>query len=897
MSSDKIKEFFQNNVVREKNSQLFSSAESGPQIYQDGRTYFHYKADVSRFIDSRWNYFWTKARGETWINSASSALSTNSTGNSLDEGRFESGKAKYNKNGMWALVDASRFPSSYDQSSTQQKTRAVMYDISPDGTLLPIADAKSFSGTNLSNFNNSSSNLLSALNNSRKRRKSGSSSKVQIKKQKQRPRPSRVSSKTAPSDKSYGVARSKPTVNTDNFTQMVTRKKAYVPEELNDYINPETEEWSIKMWPDLNNPPGNVVMQADITHSAPQMKFEGPDNLIVYNELGYRMSKASHGISSGSYYFEAEILKPIKPNGNLRIGYAQISADLQAPCGYDHFSYSMRISPPTRFHGSVGHMYGESLQEGDTLGCLIHLPDKLDPDMESDLEARLWDARYAYKTFDYKQPKNIKPPLLEGNENGGNSEITSLEQLNIPPLHVIKDSELVYFKNGKCLGVAFSGLFLGKYYPAISSYMGGKARVIFGSPNDLFKYPPPQKWKGQIVHAMGELSCPLPEDAEQTSVKNQEDSSIKKISLVGEHKDEAIFKEPAPKGAASNESIERELLNEEVAHLEKPKKDTLNSAEPSQETLAEEPVNKEGLSGTNISRDSLNLEPTNTETDSIENKTVENIDEKSDIHNLAKKENVMEKNNDMELIDLKKITEENGIHEESLTFKKKPDNEVKKNEFLNNERSNEKTLLKKQSTTISRLVDVDNATKESFEKEAKKEMLNEIDTSNKKHADSAEKAEELIPMEIHAEIHKKGISEEQEPNKESSEMAVDGVESDNDKGKKPEPTENKQEPSIQDEGENRIETGTILVGGGEENRLRGLLENEKDNRSADIHKEDKETEQGRIEEENEQKEKTVTMETKDPIDSSSGVKHSIEWGGVKVTNLSTQYDKKETEDL
>ena len=132
--------------VENSNNNQFTSVERGPQECEDGRTYFHYKADVARFIDKHWGYFWTKARGETWINSASSALSTNSTENVPDEGRFESGKAKYNKNGMWALTDELRLPSSYD-STQQQKSRQVMYNISDNGMLVELPPTQSSGGT------------------------------------------------------------------------------------------------------------------------------------------------------------------------------------------------------------------------------------------------------------------------------------------------------------------------------------------------------------------------------------------------------------------------------------------------------------------------------------------------------------------------------------------------------------------------------------------------------------------------------------------------------------------------------------------------------------------------------------------------------------------------------
>jgi hypothetical protein len=61
------------------------------------------------------------------------------------------------------------------------------------------------------------------------------------------------------------------------------------------------------------------------------------------------MAKATHGIWEGHWYFEVSLNNN---KGNTRIGWSQISGDLQAPCGYDLFSYSFRNAPGNLFHNS-----------------------------------------------------------------------------------------------------------------------------------------------------------------------------------------------------------------------------------------------------------------------------------------------------------------------------------------------------------------------------------------------------------------------------------------------------------------------------------------------------------------------------------------------------------------
>lgn len=52
------------------------------------------------------------------------------------------------------------------------------------------------------------------------------------------------------------------------------------------------------------------------------------------------------------------------------------SGNLQAPLGYDKFSYSWRSKKGTRFHQSVGKHYSSGYGQGDTLGFFIELPDE-----------------------------------------------------------------------------------------------------------------------------------------------------------------------------------------------------------------------------------------------------------------------------------------------------------------------------------------------------------------------------------------------------------------------------------------------------------------------------------------------------------------------------------------
>ncbi|KAJ1941005.1 transcription factor, contains a PHD finger motif [Linderina macrospora] len=231
-------------------------------------------------------------------------------------------------------------------------------------------------------------------------------------------------------------------------------------------------------------------MSREDTHAAAQFVIES-DRLTVWNDKGYRMAKASHGVETGAWYFEVDVLEPVRPEYNLRIGWSQISGELQAPCGFDVFSYSVRAKPSTRFHAAIGSPYGEEYAPGDTLGVLIYLP-QLDRDERQDLDDRKWKLGERYRQWAYSRPEWQRPR----------------GDMDLPPLPVLNGSELVYFKNGQCLGPAFQKLYLGKYYPAISSYMGGKVKVNMGP---TFKFPPPATWhRDTPIRPITDLEYTLP---------------------------------------------------------------------------------------------------------------------------------------------------------------------------------------------------------------------------------------------------------------------------------------------------------------------------------------------------------------------------------------------------
>ncbi|RLV87525.1 hypothetical protein DV515_00015609 [Chloebia gouldiae] len=183
---------------------------------------------------------------------------------------------------------------------------------------------------------------------------------------------------------------------------------------------------------------------------APQLKISD-DRLTVVGEKGYSMVRASHGVRKGAWYFEIS-MDEMPPDTAARLGWSQPLGNLQAPLGYDKFSYSWRSKKGTKFHQSIGKHYSSGYGQGDVLGFYISLPE--DTETAKSLPDTYKDkALIKFKSYLYFEEKDFVDKAEK-----------SLKQA--------PGSQIIFFKNGVSQGVAFKDIFEGVYFPAISLYKG-----------------------------------------------------------------------------------------------------------------------------------------------------------------------------------------------------------------------------------------------------------------------------------------------------------------------------------------------------------------------------------------------------------------------------------------
>ena len=186
---------------------------------------------------------------------------------------------------------------------------------------------------------------------------------------------------------------------------------------------------------------------------------------------------------------------------HVRLGWSMRTGDLQAPVGYDKWSYGVRSIGGSKIHCSrrEDHWGGEPFESGDVVGCAIS--------MVSD----------GSEKGDEREGTDIGTTGGRGQQPRGNENHIRFFKNGLPM------GEFVISKGKREGGAAFI-VPNGVYYPAISLYMGATVKVNFG-PN--FIYPPRKLPTGLKFRPMSNL-CQPPLSVEESSVKVAKERSFRK---------------------------------------------------------------------------------------------------------------------------------------------------------------------------------------------------------------------------------------------------------------------------------------------------------------------------------------------------------------------------------
>ncbi|KAG5976192.1 hypothetical protein E4U55_007465 [Claviceps digitariae] len=263
----------------------------------------------------------------------------------------------------------------------------------------------------------------------------------------------------------------------------------------------------------------------------PRMSFEDAATSVYFDKTargvttdkGFRMARANVAVREGRWYWECKVthgVREAKESGakpemgrHVRMGWARREASLDAPVGFDAYSYGIRdvagekvfMSRPKDFFPA-----GEGIREGDVIGLEIQLPSEslhrkimsstynpaIDADDNDDderdrghghghgtersssaIEAAnivrdrvpiRFKAHTYFEKIEYHTTKELED-LMNPSPVAGSSSSSSSEPPNplhtLPALRTLPNSHIKIYKNGRLIGTAFENL-LGFLPPA-----------------------------------------------------------------------------------------------------------------------------------------------------------------------------------------------------------------------------------------------------------------------------------------------------------------------------------------------------------------------------------------------------------------------------------------------
>ncbi|KAK8090880.1 S.t1.c1 complex component ash2 [Apiospora phragmitis] len=274
----------------------------------------------------------------------------------------------------------------------------------------------------------------------------------------------------------------------------------------------------------------------------------------ITTDKGFRMARANIAVREGRWYWECKITRgtisttdegaKLESHGHVRLGFARREASLDAPVGFDAYSYGIRDVEGQKVHMSRPKDFfpaGEDIKEGDVIGLEIQLPSESlhrkvvlgqynpavdliaeesssaeGPNIVRDRIPIRFRAHIYFEKIDYhttKELEDLMNPSPVGASGSAGSASAEAPNPNHPvaSLRTLPKSFIKVYKNGVFMGTAFEDLLaflppaskpqaqvgarenmddgmLG-YYPAISVFRGGAAEVNFGPD---FWFPPPE---------------------------------------------------------------------------------------------------------------------------------------------------------------------------------------------------------------------------------------------------------------------------------------------------------------------------------------------------------------------------------------------------------------------
>ncbi|KAK8248704.1 Ash2-trithorax family protein [Phyllosticta capitalensis] len=338
--------------------------------------------------------------------------------------------------------------------------------------------------------------------------------------------------------------------------------------------------------------------QSDVKPFEPRLSFEDSDKWIHFddsatiftNERGWRMSRGNVVAREGRHYFEVQVISGVpkegppvpkgqedNPQPHIRIGWARREAPLDAPVGFDGYSYGIKdINLETMHKSRPGKLYNHNsksakkgkpattvveddhLREGDVIGLEIKLPsisvhrrvvdgiynpavDTTDGfgepvenahDIIRDRIAVPFKGNNWFEVNEYQPTK----PMETYADRGAFNVVNPSPNHSEVALRSLPHSSIRVFKNGKLVGTAFEGLM--SFLPPASSPVASNNPLVRAGLDDgmVGYFPAVAAFCGGVaqVNFGPNFWCPPPDMAtEESSGKDKEEPDGRKLRAIG----------------------------------------------------------------------------------------------------------------------------------------------------------------------------------------------------------------------------------------------------------------------------------------------------------------------------------------------------------------------------
>jgi COMPASS component BRE2 len=155
------------------------------------------------------------------------------------------------------------------------------------------------------------------------------------------------------------------------------------------------------------------------------------DAATLCTDKGFRGARANIPVRHGAWYVEVHILEPeplvpgvgapgpvpspMSAGPHVRLGWARREAPLNAPAGFDGYSYGLRGATGERVWLSRPSKYGRAFGPGDAVGMYIRLPppgDEARPGVETAIRRKRLPIRYRgqlyFESLEYAPTKEME---------------------------------------------------------------------------------------------------------------------------------------------------------------------------------------------------------------------------------------------------------------------------------------------------------------------------------------------------------------------------------------------------------------------------------------------------------------------------------------------------------